>query len=110
MCLRSVPMRSSYTEVVKRLYTQKEANSRTALTPLSVFSLAGEFKRQAVNAWIRTSGEYADVIDFDRVLRDPNSPSKILAVYDGGDHGPNRRRLRGAGECSLIPKRRSVSQ
>ena len=30
------------------------------------------------------------MIDFDRVLRDPNSPSKILAVYDSGDHGhPN---------------------
>jgi lysophospholipase L1-like esterase len=59
-------------------------------TPIPVFSPAGEAKRQAVNAWIRTSGEYDGVIDFDRVLRDPNSPSKILAVYDSGDHGhPN---------------------
>ena len=49
-------------------------------TPIPVFSPAGEVKRQAVNAWIRTSGEYDAVIDFDRVLRDPNSPSKILAV------------------------------
>jgi lysophospholipase L1-like esterase len=56
-------------------------------TPIPVFSPAKEVKRQAVNAWIRTSGEYDDVIDFDRVLRDPNSPSKILALYDSGDHG-----------------------
>ena len=56
-------------------------------TPFPVFSPAKEVKRQAVNAWIRTSGEYDDVIDFDRVLRDPNSPSKILALYDSGDHG-----------------------
>jgi lysophospholipase L1-like esterase len=56
-------------------------------TPIPVFSPAGEVKRQAVNAWIRTSGEYEAVIDFDRVLRDPNSPSKILALYDSGDHG-----------------------
>jgi hypothetical protein len=48
---------------------------------------AKEVKRQAVNAWIRTSGEYDDVIDFDRVLRDPNFPSRILAHYDSGDHG-----------------------
>jgi lysophospholipase L1-like esterase len=59
-------------------------------TPIPVFSPANEVKRQAVNAWIRTSGEYDAVIDFDRVLRDPNSPSKILAFYDSGDHGhPN---------------------
>jgi lysophospholipase L1-like esterase len=56
-------------------------------TPCPLFSPAKEVKRQAVNAWIRTSGEYDDVIDFDRVLRDPNSPSKILALYDSGDHG-----------------------
>jgi lysophospholipase L1-like esterase len=59
-------------------------------TPFPVFSPAKEVKRQAVNAWIRTSGEYDAVLDFDRVLRDPNSPSKILALYDSGDHGhPN---------------------
>ena len=56
-------------------------------TPIPVFSLVGEAKRQAVNEWIRTSGEYDNVIDFDRVLADPDSPSKILALYDSGDHG-----------------------
>jgi len=56
-------------------------------TPFPVFSPAKEVKRQAVNAWIRTSGAYDAMIDFDRVLRDPNSPSKILAVLDSGDHG-----------------------
>jgi lysophospholipase L1-like esterase len=59
-------------------------------TPIPVFSPAKEIKRQAVNAWIRTSGEYDDVIDFDRVLRDADSPTKILALYDSGDHAhPN---------------------
>jgi lysophospholipase L1-like esterase len=56
-------------------------------TPIPVFSPAKEVKRQAVNAWIRSSGEYDAVIDFDLVLRDPNSPSKILVVLDSGDHG-----------------------
>jgi lysophospholipase L1-like esterase len=59
-------------------------------TSIPLFSPAGEVKRQAINAWIRTSGEYDGVIDFDRMLADPNSPSKILALYDSGDHGhPN---------------------
>jgi lysophospholipase L1-like esterase len=59
-------------------------------TPFPVFTPAKEVKRQAVNAWIRTSGEYDGVIDFDRVLRDPTAPTKIRALYDSGDHGhPN---------------------
>ena len=56
-------------------------------TPFPVFTLANEVKRQAVNAWIRTSGEYDAVIDFDRVLRDPDAPARILPLYDSGDHG-----------------------
>ena len=59
-------------------------------TPFPVFTPAKEAKRQLVNAWIRTSGEYDDVIDFDLVLRDPTFPTKILPLYDSGDHGhPN---------------------
>ncbi|MEP6637663.1 MAG: SGNH/GDSL hydrolase family protein [Acidobacteriota bacterium] len=59
-------------------------------TPFPVFSPSSEAKRQAVNAWIRTSSEYDAMIDFDAIIRDPNSPTRILAVYDSGDHGhPN---------------------
>jgi lysophospholipase L1-like esterase len=59
-------------------------------TPIPVFSPVGEVKRQALNAWIRTSGEYDGVIDFDRVLADPNSPDMIIGFFDSGDHGhPN---------------------
>ncbi len=45
-----------------------------------------EAKRQAVNRWIRTSSAYDAVIDFDRVLRDPSHPSRLLPAYDSGDH------------------------
>ena len=50
------------------------------------FTPAGEVKRQTVNAWIRTSGEYDAVIDFDAAVRDPASPTRILPLYDSGDH------------------------
>jgi lysophospholipase L1-like esterase len=56
-------------------------------TPIPVFTAAKEVKRQAVNAWIRTSGEYDAVIDFDMVLRDPSHPSRLLPTLDSGDHG-----------------------
>lgn len=55
-------------------------------TPFPFFSPSTEEKRQAVNNWIRTGGEYDGVIDFDRVLRDPNAPSRLWAAYDSGDH------------------------
>ena len=45
-----------------------------------------EADRQAVNAWIRTSGEYDAVIDFDQALRDPEHPRRMLSIYDNGDH------------------------
>ena len=45
-----------------------------------------EADRQAVNAWIRGSGRFDAVIDFDRVTRDPDRPSRLSAAVDGGDH------------------------
>ncbi|RZJ98558.1 MAG: SGNH/GDSL hydrolase family protein [Brevundimonas sp.] len=45
----------------------------------------GETARQAVNSFIRTSGAFDGVIDFDAALRDPGDPSRLLAVYDN-DH------------------------
>jgi lysophospholipase L1-like esterase len=45
-----------------------------------------EVKRQAVNGWIRTSGAYDAVIDFDKAVRDPSHPLRILPAYDSGDH------------------------
>ncbi|GAA2818649.1 SGNH/GDSL hydrolase family protein [Kribbella solani] len=46
----------------------------------------GEADRQALNTWIRTSGEYDGVVDFDKATRDPAAPSKFLPAYDAGDH------------------------
>jgi lysophospholipase L1-like esterase len=50
------------------------------------FSPEGEAKRQALNDWIRTSGAYDAVIDFDKATRDPAAPTKFLPAYDSGDH------------------------
>ena len=45
-----------------------------------------EKKREAVNAWIRESGAFDGVIDFDAAARDPANPKHILGKYDSGDH------------------------
>jgi lysophospholipase L1-like esterase len=45
-----------------------------------------EADRQAVNAWIRAAGHFDAVVDFDAVVRDPQSPDHLLPAYDCGDH------------------------
>jgi lysophospholipase L1-like esterase len=45
-----------------------------------------ESARQAVNDWIRTSGKFDSVVDFDAALRDPGNPTHLLPAYDTGDH------------------------
>ena len=50
------------------------------------YNEAKEAKRQAVNQWIRTSGAFDGVIDFDAATRDPNNPKHIRAEFDSGDH------------------------
>ena len=47
---------------------------------------AGERQRQLLNRWIRTSGAFDAVFDFDRALRDPKHPDRMLPKYDSGDH------------------------
>ena len=50
------------------------------------YSAAGEATREAVNQWIRTSGAFDGVIDFDKVMRDPADPLRLNPLYDSGDH------------------------
>ncbi|NUT92552.1 MAG: SGNH/GDSL hydrolase family protein [Saccharothrix sp.] len=50
------------------------------------YSPEHEAARQAVNRWIRTSGEHDGVVDFDRALRDPADAERLRPEYDSGDH------------------------
>jgi len=66
-----------------------------------VHSAEGEAKRQAVNAWIRTAGQFDAVADVDLRLRDPAQPDRLLPVYDSGDHlHPNDRGYRAMAEAT----------
>jgi lysophospholipase L1-like esterase len=59
------------------------------LTPFqgaNYWTREGEAKRQALNAWIRTSQAYDAVFDFDAVVRNPEQPAQLLPQYDPGDH------------------------
>lgn len=50
------------------------------------YSPQKERLRQAVNQWIRSSGAFDGVVDFDALIRDPDHPARMRPVYDSGDH------------------------
>lgn len=59
------------------------------LTPMGglwLYNDTTEDIRQAVNAWIRTSGRFDAVVDFDAATRDPDMPSRLKPEFDSGDH------------------------
>jgi lysophospholipase L1-like esterase len=62
------------------------------LTPFEGTTFQGYFtsekeqKRKALNDWIRNGKAFDGVIDFEKAVRDPQNPDRMLAAYDGGDH------------------------
>ncbi|WP_338764196.1 SGNH/GDSL hydrolase family protein [Massilia sp. METH4] len=83
---------AGYRQVIARARAHGISIHGATLTPFEgtvfpgYYTAPKEAVRQAVNKWIRESREFDSVIDFDRALRDPAQPSKLLAKYDSGDH------------------------
>ncbi|HVU48785.1 MAG TPA: SGNH/GDSL hydrolase family protein [Terracidiphilus sp.] len=50
------------------------------------YSEKGEQVREEVNNWIRTSGTFDGVVDFDKATQDPQKPTWFAASADSGDH------------------------
>ena len=83
---------AGYRQIIARAHAQGLTIYGATLTPFEgtvfpgYYSAAGEAKRAAVNTWIRTSGAFDAVIDFDRAVRDPSHPTRMRPAYDSGDH------------------------
>jgi lysophospholipase L1-like esterase len=83
---------AGYKQLIARAKEAGLAAIGGTLTPIIGFTSPGyatadtEATRQAVNTWIRTSGAYDAVIDFDAAVRDPAAKDRLLAAYDSGDH------------------------
>src|SRR5215467_2480311 len=100
---------AGYKQLIERAHLRSIKVIGSPLTPFEN-ALAGgpnqgyfapdkEAKRLAVNNWIRTSGAFDAIIDFDRVVADPAHPSAIAAALDSGDHlHPNDAGYKAMGE------------
>jgi len=65
----------------------------------------GQAVRDAVNHWIRTSGAYDAVFDFDKAIADPADPGRIRPEYDAGDAlHPNDAGMRAMAEAVDLTK------
>ena len=76
------------TEAYKSFINQGHAKGwkviGATITPFkgnSYYSFFHEAARQVVNEWIRTSGAFDAVIDFDELVRDPQDPTKLKVEY-----------------------------
>ncbi|RMB28361.1 lysophospholipase L1-like esterase [Sphingomonas sp. PP-F2F-G114-C0414] len=81
----------AYTQLVARAHTHGITMIGSTITPFGGNDYyhpgpATEADRQAINTFIRTSGTFDAVIDFDRVMRDPEHPDRLAPAYDSGDH------------------------
>ncbi len=77
------------TQIVTRAHEHGIKVFGATLTPYQgagYYSAAGEKMREDVNQWMRTSGAFDGVIDFDQVTRDPARLSFFSAQADSGDH------------------------
>ena len=79
----------AYTQLVARAHAHGLKIYGATITPYKgakYFAPKGEEIREAVNQWIRTSGIFDGVIDFDKAVQDPANPNAIAPAYDSGDH------------------------
>lgn len=83
---------AAYRQLISRAHAHGVKILGATLTPFEGVDLPGyysaskETTRQAINTWIRTSGSFDAVIDFDAVLRDPAHPSRLLPRFASPDH------------------------
>ena len=78
-----------YHQIIARVHARGGKVIGATLLPFEgsfYYTPAKEEMRQYVNTWIRTSGAYDAIVDFDAVMRDPDSLLKLKPAFDSGDH------------------------
>ncbi|HET9406553.1 MAG TPA: SGNH/GDSL hydrolase family protein [Candidatus Sulfotelmatobacter sp.] len=82
----------AYRQLISRAHIRGVKLIAGTITPCKDIVIPGYYSdskeavRQAVNKWIRTSGEFDGVIDFDAVLRDREHPNKLQPKLASADN------------------------
>jgi lysophospholipase L1-like esterase len=82
-------MIAGYGQLIARAHSRGLKVLAATITPYGgafYYSEEGEVVRQAINTWIRTAGEVDGVLDFDAVIRDPNTPTRMKEGFHSGDY------------------------
>ncbi|HEY6178749.1 MAG TPA: SGNH/GDSL hydrolase family protein [Kofleriaceae bacterium] len=80
---------AGYEQIIARVHQAGARIYGATVLPFAgagYYNAAVEPKRAALNEFIRTSGRFDGVIDFDAVMRDPAQPTRMRAEFDSGDH------------------------
>ncbi|GLZ01292.1 SGNH/GDSL hydrolase family protein [Actinoplanes sp. NBRC 103695] len=80
---------AGYRQLIARAHDRGVKVYATTITPdegSDTHTTGSESARQAINTWIRTSGAFDGVLDFDAAWRDPAHPSRIQDDLHTGDH------------------------
>ena len=82
---------AAYEQIITRAHTHNIKVIGATLTPFVGSNYyhpdkSSEADRIAVNEWIRSTGHFDAVIDFDKITRDPDHPDQFLPAFDSGDH------------------------
>lgn len=79
----------AYDQMIQRAHARSILVFGGTLTPFEgsfYFDSIGEAERQRINEFIRHSGRFDAVIDFDEAMRDPLHPVRLAPELDSGDH------------------------
>jgi len=79
---------SAYRQIIELAHLQGVRVIGCTITPFggsSVYSDRGEAIREATNDWIRSSGAFDAVVDFDAATRDVSDPHRFRAEADSPD-------------------------
>ena len=80
---------AAYDKMIAKAHAQGIKVYGATITPVKRSFYYTSYKdaaRNVVNKWIRTSGHFDAVIDFDQAIRDPNDESGILPANQSGDY------------------------
>lgn len=80
---------NAYKQMIQKAHDNGILAYGATLLPMKgngYYSTLHESIRQTVNNWIRTSGEFDEVIDLDMALRNPSDTLSLRPEADTGDH------------------------